>query len=997
MAGLPRQMVSVPYGGLNTKADPKGAPIGVLSTLENARITRRTASGFEIRKREGFSAVGGTSAPTKGVMGAGYRDELVVCDGLQLMAYSPTQAAWAVKGRCQSIACDLYTVSGNESPVSDPTGGAVPLSQRPNVAVAYQSGYTCHSVSFDGDDAATARDARVYVRDNATGSIVGAFALGGEYRLRLAAVGGSFFVFSWKPGTPHKIRARKISTATPSTITAAVDVATDANAGGIFAVGVDTAHSVTWVAYQNATPTLTILSWTTSNALGVSSTYAGVNPKYSIGFLSWDYSNSKGYVGVGALSGSNKEARIIEFATASGAETANTLLESTAGTFTIDQITGYRSSGGVLNAQWFVRITGSASPLFTVRAYSGGTLFYAVRGGSIVGEIFKVGTKWYLPVANGVDETGARTLLLELDENCTGVNGTMSWAGLLQNQDSVGTALSVSCIGGAAVLSSNVVMLALPSSLNRPASLDVASTQHYAALAARLDFSGAGLGKPVEFNGVLHVPGAAHKVYDGRSVVEASFYTDGLGVVGGTDADIGAAGFMTPLKTYQYCTTVTRLDAAGRLLRSTPSPVFTITMGGGGDPDANSVSGQVYAHGITESDPRYNVDQNVARLRIELWRTTGDGELFYLNQTLENDATASTINFDDVMADSDLEQSELLYTQTGELDNQAAPAVKVLQVHAGRLFALVGDGSGWHSKLTAEGFGTEMSDELRFLVDDGDGRPTATGSVDGSFIVWKRNRAYVIQGGGPDDKGNGPFPPAQRLSADLGSVSPVVGETPDGLVVRSAKGFAFLDRSLGLQLLEGAETFDGLVVTGAGPADGAGLVAFTTTDKLLVRDWQHGQWLEWTAATSGLAGVACFRWRTQLAILQADGTVKLQVAGQFNDGGAAIDMRVEFAWWNLGNARVYKLLARGDVVTSCTLSSTFSYDLDTSDTESKSIALTTGSKLPSVFVPNRGRVQSLRQLLHESSTTEGLRLTSLELEVGIRPGAAKHRAGQYAT
>ena len=62
----------------------------------------------------------------------------------------------------------------------------------------------------------------------------------------------------------------------------------------------------------------------------------------------------------------------------------------------------------------------------------------------------------------------------------------------------------------------------------------------------------------------------------------------------------------------------------------------------------------------------------------------------------------------------------------------------------------------------------------------------------------------------------------------------------------------------------------------------------------------------------------------------------------------------------------------------------------------KSNVVTTGSKTPLVHAPNSGRAAAIELLIEESSTTEGVRLTEIGLEVGIKPGSAKHKSSAYA-
>ena len=1009
---IQKQIVSVPLGGLNTKADPKGAPTGVLSQLENGVATRRTSGGIEVRKRNGFTALTknilGSGAIASGVMGAAYYDEAVICDGLRAYSYASTLQKWVPKGRVQAVAADITRISGNEAVIST-TSGASSFPLKPNVDVACQDGYACYVASAGGADTGDGdRPARVYVTDTTTGEVLWVESFPLEYRCRVLGIGSAFFIFSWVP-VDNKITCRRILTSDPTTIGAAVNVATDVTSAGTFDVTTDSAGTRMWVGYRatnGGAGKLTIKSWTTGNAAGVSSSYTGVDPDLAIGFLGWTFANATGYLGVTtdlAGGGSPVEARLITFNASDGSVSGNALLEAYASTRTIRQITGYRSAAGINNVQWDVRQNDTAGHLNLIRGYtsaSGGVLFDVMRSMSLASRAFNVGPRWYVVAAyqaNAPYDYQRRLALLELDQDTTGINGSISVAGLLMSNDSAGYPLSRSCLPSVPKPTATTAVATGAAVLNTPPPGAASSTLHYAVTSIGLDFSGAGLGKPVVYNSVLHIPGAAHKTYDGRDVVEAGFYVDPEAP---DNLSASEGGALTEGTTYQYCVTWARFDAKGRLHRSAPGPVATIDLGAN-----DQVDGRIYTLRCTDADPKFNLNREVSKPRIELWRTRGDLPGFFLCQVFENSATVDYIDFTDKMSDASLEVGEELYTDSGELDNQKPPAAKVLQVHQGRLFCLTGDGSTWFTKESAEGFGAEFSDDLRMLVDDSGGRPVGLGSVDSTLVIFKRNRTYLVQGNGPDDLGAGsPFPAPQPLPADIGLLSAnAFAVTQDGLLLQSAKGIFQLDRSLGYQAVEGTEAYGALTVSGGVGLDDRSMAVLVTSNtdpivaRTLVRDWQLGQWYSFTSAGAGLAGVAAFRWRNQVCVLQADGTVKREVVGQYFDGtSTAIDMRVELAWINFQNAVVYEARVKGDVLSGCTLAGTFSYDLDVTDTSSQTIALTTGSKIPSVFEPSRAYVESLRLLLHEDSATEGVRLTGVDLVVGLLPNPGGHSAAQYA-
>ncbi len=1015
MAKLDKQVIPLKLLGYDGKFDSKVAPPGTLSNAENVQAFRRTSEGgVELRKRYGFTEVtGGKSIASGGSIaacqtGAAYNDELVLCDGAKLYSRSDTLAKWALKGKAQSIAADTFIVGGNESQAFETGGDAAPIT----VDVAYLGGFACHVAS--GSDLLLDTPVRIHVRDVTTGVIVGTFTLGQRYRAKVVACGTAFFVFCWKQptaGTGTTITVHKIEVATPASIAASVDVTTDVeptNDNGIFDVMADTASGKIWVAW-NSTTGVGIMSWiAATNVAGVSSVYTTRNAGVACGFLNWDFSNSRGYVGIVDDTGTTYDVRIVEFNTASGVETADTFIEG----YGADPlryvwgITGYRTAAGVLNAFWSLYDGTPTSPTYIIRevkGYSGGTVFTVMKGIQLTGRAFKVGAKWYFQASYDAASEGIapRTLLIEIEENCTGaVDGQIAVAGLLFETDAFGNITSPSCLTSAPAITATRILTAAPTVLARPAPTARASTIHYSNTAVFLDFTGAGLGKPVQFNDVLHIPAAAHREYDGKDVVESGFYCDPERPF---ELSYSSGSFGQSLEadsTYQYCITFARMDAKGRLHRSTPSPVGTLVTPDAGTEAFPQGTGYLRTLRITDTHTKFTHNELVSNCRIELWRTEANLDVFYLCQWLENEALDDYVGqFVDDMPDATLVNNEILYTQSEELDNQKPPAVKVLHPFQNRLVALTGDGSSWFTKEGAEGFGSEWSDEFRITLGTDGGRPTTIGSVDTSLVIFKRKRAYFTQGAGPDDKGAGPpFPQPQALEIELGVVNATGAiDVPTGILCETAVGRFTLTRALTFEAVEGTEDRSLTVVGGVG-LDSRSMTVLVTGGALLIRDWQLNQWFAWSKSANGLAGVAICVSRGALHVFQSDGTVLREVSGQYFDAtSTAINEIVEFMFVRLENLRLYQCRLVGQIMGSTTLTETVAYNGNESTAASKTKAVTTADADDLNVIPNTGRAASVKFKLQETSTTEGFRLSMVGLEVGQKAGLKKVGTGRNFT
>lgn len=1006
-----KQVIPLRILGYNGKYDPKIAPPGVLSAAENVQAFRRTGEGaVELRKRNGFTEVPGGKSINGGgsiaaaVTGAAYNDELILCDGLKLYSRSDVLAKWLPKGKLQSIAADVFRVSGNETIVGYDGISENIAPPQPNTDSAYQDGYACYVTSTNGNDNSQG-SSRVYVKDLTSGAIIISAALGvNDHRAKVLGIASSFYVFTWNPIT-KKIQCRRIQTGAPSAIGSPADVATDAKgpgtygstAGlGLYDVAVDVTATRMWVAYRNSGDDLVIKSWTTANATGVSSTYIGIDPNLSIGFLKQDFSGGSGYVAVATDAGVSRTVNLITFQTSDAVVTANSTLQGYGDTAEIPHVTGHRS-GSTNNVLWTL---GGPTPFFryAVVGHSGAT-FTVCLGLSLASRTFTANGKWYF-VGNYTGEApgSSRLTLIEMDDNATGADGQISPAGLLMSIDACDPPVSASHLPSVPMITVTNGFVSAPAILNEAIDGVGTSTAHFALNSVSLDFSGVGLGRPEKYNDLLHVPCAAHKTYDGRDVVEAAFYVDPE-APGNLLVAAGSGGELQPNKTYQYCVTWSRFDAYGRLHRSSPGPITSITTPLVGVQPNPIVTGVVYTLRLTDTDPRFNLNPDVIGSRIEVWRTPGDSDIFYLNKILDNDATVDQIDFDDRLPDSSLELREVLYTQSEELDNQKVPAVKVLHAFQQRLFALTGDGSIWHSKESAEGFGAEFSDEFRILTDGSNGRPTTLGSIDTLFFAFKRKRAFFTQGQGPDDKGAGsPFPRLQPLEVDLGVVNATGAiDVPGGIMCEAATGRFLLNRSLAFEPMEGTETQSVTVVGGVG-LDTRSMTVFVTNGALLARDWQLGQWLVWSKTSNGLAGVAIVRWRGQLCVIQSDGTVLREVVGQFFDAvSTAIAESVEFSFVRLENCRLHQCRVVGEIMGSTTLTATVTYDGNESTAASKTKAVTTGNKEDLNMIPSRGRATSVKFKLSESSTSEGFRLSMVGLEVQLKAGLSKVSADRNFT
>jgi hypothetical protein len=994
---LPLSVIAVPLTGLQTKADPKSAPVGLLTVADNLFASRRTdGGGLELRKRFGFTS------KTKNINGGGtigtgrnlgvLNDELVLCDGLKAYSLSLVLDKWIPRGRAQHLACDVRTISGDVG------------IKKPNVGSATAGGYTVYvsaPTSLTGPSG-------IYVKDNSTGEVLAASTgLASAFRMKVVAVGSDFYVFSWNG--VNNIECIKISGSTPTTIpSVSTVVATNVDPGeGMFDVIVNPQTSEMVLAYVNTTPGLTVKTWTTGMAAGTSATTAVV-PVGALGWLRHDAANGKEYLGYTTLT----EVHLLEVNSTTLAGGTNTTIE-TVSSVDMPQIGGYRTaSSSKSNLLWTVG-TGQTSK---IRAAckpdaSGASTFDVMLSVGLASNPFKIGSLWYVVAAYQTSGTEfstnpsqygqRRTFLLELAEDGVGAAGSNGLAGYLMANDSGGLPRARACLPSVSSLSGTKVVFgsAALSSVTPPEA--TAQVSHWKIVDLTLDWSGAGLGRPVVYGGVLHLPGAAPRFYDGHFLVETGFWV----LPEEPDVTSQTTGGSLELEgVYQYCYVFARTTKAGRRDRSAPGPITTVTLTGSN----NKVVLSLPTLRVTETDARYNTNPEVTEGRLELYRTQAGLPNFYLLAVLENNALADTVSYDDILSDDNLELNEILYTTGGAVDHVPPPAVKVYHPHGNRLFAICGDQSIWHSNLLTEEVGVEFSDDFRFTIEEGEGAPVAMATIDTTLAIFKAERTLLLQGAGPDEKGVGEYAAPQALQDDVGAavltgtgapagVIPVSG----GALVRSGKSWFLLGRDLAYQPVEPPAGYDSLTPGFGAPVGGAPtgrpLVVIPTDGAALVYDWQFQQFYTWSGAANFLAGVSSARWRNGLVILKSDGSVLQEVAAQYFDGSSdAIAMTAEIAWLELNSARVYQALVTIEAKATTSVTTTFYQDRDDAAGSSKSVNVTTAWKDPIVHAPVGGDCAQGKLRIAESSTTEGIRVTKLDLEVGLRSGVQKRRAAAYA-
>lgn len=292
-----------------------------------------------------------------------------------------------------------------------------------------------------------------------------------------------------------------------------------------------------------------------------------------------------------------------------------------------------------------------------------------------------------------------------------------------------------------------------------------------------------------ESGGGLYVSGGA--LYDiGDPALSTTHYIPENGFVHAPVIKTAAAagGSLTAGTEYSYRAVYRRVDSVGRVHRSAPSAVDTVTT-----TSANkTVTVRVATLGLSG---RWGCPG--AATVAEIYRSWNGGPYYYVGSTGTVAPTAQTITYSDDDADADVEENFVLYTDLGVIPNEPPSGARLMCVGGNRMFCV-----GWRenvvqfSKLYIPTTPWEFCDDdaFRIFVPE---PITALAWLDGALVIFSSTRVYVVTGDGPNDQGTGGFSDPRELPTAVGADSPHVVEVPQGLMFKGAGTIWLLPRGFG--------------------------------------------------------------------------------------------------------------------------------------------------------------------------------------------------------
>jgi len=416
----------------------------------------------------------------------------------------------------------------------------------------------------------------------------------------------------------------------------------------------------------------------------------------------------------------------------------------------------------------------------------------------------------------------------------------------------------------------------------------------------------------------LNIAGGYLKQYDGSpTIFEQGFhlYPEQPSAIQSTSTGSIANG------TYSYIACWEWTDNQGQIHRSNTSVPVTITTTGAN----NTVTLTVKTLPITNKETRFGDTRTPVVLAI--YRTQSLGTTYYrVNQLVSeyvyNDPTATTITYVDGKTDAQINSNSLLYTTGGVFSNIGLPSTNLMTVAKNRVVVAGTDTEPnrvYFSKEKEEGVAIEFSNELSIIVDGLGGDITALAAMDDKILIFKKSLIFYVAGQGPDKLGNGSFTIPLLISADCGCTNPQsIVLTGKGIMFLSQKGIYLVDRQLGVNYI--GQALDAITtkqsnfqITSAVNLPDQNQVFFTTNgSQTLVYDTFFEQWYTHTLPFNPISSTVL----NNTWYASSTSSVYQSVSGLAYDGtGSTISSSIRTNWISLGQVegfqRIYAILILG--------------------------------------------------------------------------------------
>jgi hypothetical protein len=978
---LDKQVVSVSFGqGVDLSTDEKQVPAGRMLELENAQLSETLKT---IRKRNGFRSIPGVGATIpEGRALATRGDELFIASGGR--GYALSSLGYVDKGLCEALQITAKPVIRSTYEQTAPDCAIHPA----GVSV------------FAWED--SSGGARYSVHDTATGQPIVSNALlsATGAKPKVLPLGNYVAVVYFEAATNH-VSYVAIPVATPTSPRAPVDIATNADAAGVY-----DATSIAgrlFVAYLNngEANRISLRSLTPTLTLSAEATIATGDGPASLTVFGDESSNV--WVAYGVVSDLPLDLAVIRQSTIMVAAASHGLASTLLAPTVADVIQGtVRNIAGIASgttATVYYELDADPAHNAQIRSIDV-TLAGVASGAGVLARSVGLASKPW-SVNGSIHVLAAHESALQptyfvlsggavVGKLAPGSAGGLASAPLPEVNGSGGV-FSVAHLqahrldpSGGNILAQTGVML------------------------ASLDFTVSP--ETLELSDDLHVTGGVLWMFDGARVVEHGFhlFPENLTATASeTDGTVDAGQ-------HQYVAVYEWTDNAGLVHRSAPSVPVTVTTTGS-------------TASVALTIPTLRLTAKSSPVSIAVYGTQADQAIFYrltsLSSPLVNDSTADSVTFTVTQADSAIVGNEQLYTTGGEVENIAPPAPLVVASYRNRAILVPSENplSWWFSKKLLPGAPVEFSDSFVQAMDQRGGGITAAASMDEKLILFKRSQVFVVVGDGPSANGlQNDYSDPHQIPSDVGCISPrSLVLTPDGLMFQSEKGIYLLDRSLAVQYVgDDVDAYRGSIVTAARLLSDTHEVRFTLDNGIaLVWNYLARQWS--VSPSIDAADATIFQGR--FTYLRPSGLVLQETPGTYTDDGSLVRVKAKTAWFSFaglqGFQRVYRLLLLGEYKGPHKITISIAYDFNPEPAQVVTVdaedllgtplygadeAFGSGSPFGGEHPTYCFRLHLARQkcsavqvMIEESQSPpygEGLGLSALAFEVGGKKGGWKRSA-----
>jgi hypothetical protein len=987
------EVLTVVFGqGVDTKTDPKLVVPGKLTKLENGLF-----GGGTIRKKNGYSLLAAKaldeSAVPSGDALATFQDELLLYGNQKVYSYSESTGRFIDKG--DAVSCVVQT----------------------DDIIRNTAKQTCADMAvLNGVSIYAWEDSRGGVRASVFDETTGTLMLSdvsldaSASRPKCLSFGSHLFCFYYISG---EIKARRINPISPTAFESAVTITSTIN----------TSNPNYDVVLLN--PTRAVLAWNVQGSAQVKACLIDENASVAVSEIA--VASQAGTSAVSVVVSNLSKIHVCYHNTTDGLRCTirNNALSEIAAAFTVEnytstaipQITGYKLGDGS-GVKWFYEIYQTDTYKHYVKTNTttdagvAGSASVLVRGVGLASKAWSyygeddTNTKGYVTVTH--ESTLQSTYFVIRQDGLVVAKMKYGLGGGLRARDS---SLSNVCSE-----TSGVYKLAILSK----GELRVDSGVLFALTGisrTTIDFTNENVFNTAELAKNLHIVGGVLSMYDGQAVVEHGFHLFPENLSASVS---GAAGVANG--NYNYVAVYEWTDNFGQVHRSAPSAPLSFEVTGG----PRNVAVVVPTLRLTaKKSSRSNIS-------IALYRTEeGPGEIYYRASSITsptyNDVTADTVTITDTTADTALISNEVLYTTGGIIENISPPACSSISVFKNRivLTGLEEKNKLWYSKEILEGQAVEFSDLFVKTIEAEGGRETGAAVIDDQLMIYKRTIPFVMVGDGFDRLGQGQDFAIGRVNVDIGCTNGnAITRAPDGLFLKTVKGIYSQDGSLGVSYVgDGVEAFNATTVVAGTLKSDVNQVRFLTSDgPCLVYDYYYKQWSTFTNDKGKDAVI----WRDQYVYLRSDGKLVVEDPETFKDLSSSASLRLETGWISAaglqGVQRIRRFGILGEYKSPHKLRVRVAYDYSPAYTDhfifSPDTALDVNTYGEDATYGDavyggtedgtyrfraslsRQKCTAIRFLIEDivTSATEGSQeafsITSLALEVGIKPGINRLKSAQ---